>query len=43
MPSGRYIVRYRDLPYVLYTKIGSDIYPSRAYYPAAPVNMAIPV
>lgn len=42
MPSGRYIVRYRDLPYVLYTKIGSDIYPSRAYYPVAPVNMAIP-
>ena len=42
MPSGRYIVRYRDLLYVLYAKIGSTIYPSRAYYNAEPVDMAIP-
>jgi hypothetical protein len=42
MPSGRFIVRYRDLPYVLYAKISSTVYPSRAYYPADPVNMAIP-
>ena len=43
MPRGRYIVRYRDLPYVLYAKIGSDVYPSRAYFPDPPVNMALPV
>jgi len=42
MPSGRFLVRYRDLLYVLYAKIGSDIYPSRAYYNDDPVDMAIP-
>lgn len=41
MPSWRYLVRYRDLLYVLYTKIGLTVYPSRAYYCQAPVNMAI--
>jgi len=42
MPSGRFLVRYRDLLYVLYAKVGSDIYPSRAYYCDDPVDMKIP-
>lgn len=32
MPQGKYIVRYRDLLYVLNAYSGSTAYPSRAYY-----------
>jgi len=41
MPSGKYIVRYNDLLYVLNAKIWSDNYPSRWYYCSAPVGWDI--
>lgn len=40
-PEGRYIVRYRDLLYVLNCNIGTTIYPSRAYYCDEPTAGAI--
>lgn len=41
MPQGKFIAQYRDLLYVLNTKIWSDVYPSRAYYNDDPVWWAI--
>ena len=41
MPAGKYIVRYRDLLYVLNTNIFTTNYPSRAYYCNDPVDGAI--
>jgi len=32
MPQGKYIVRYRDLLYVLHAKTGGTVYPTRVYY-----------
>jgi hypothetical protein len=42
MPSGKFIVRYRDLLYVLYAKVSSTTYPSRAYFCETPVAQALP-
>jgi len=41
MPQGKYIVRYRDLLYVLYAKVSSTVYPTRAYYSDEPTAGAI--
>lgn len=41
MPRGKYIVRYRDLLYVLNAYEGSARHPSRAYFCDDPVNGAI--
>lgn len=41
MPSGKFIVRYRDLIYVLNARIGSTNYKSRAYYCTNPVNLSL--
>ena len=41
MPQAKYIVRYRDLLYVLHAKIGSNIYPTRAYPSDEPTNGTI--
>jgi len=41
MPQGKYIVRYRDLLYVLHAKESGTVYPSRAYYCDEPSSMAI--
>jgi hypothetical protein len=41
MPQGKFIVRYRDLLYVLHAKTGGDVYPSRAYYSDEPTAGAI--
>jgi hypothetical protein len=40
-PQGKYIIRYRDLLYVLHAYTGSTLYPSRAYYSSAPSAGAI--
>jgi hypothetical protein len=41
MPQGKFIVRYKDLLYVLYAKVSGSVYPSRAYYCDEPTNEAI--
>jgi len=41
MPQGKFIVRYRDLLYVLHAKTGGVVYPSRAYYSDEPTAEAI--
>jgi hypothetical protein len=41
MPQGKFIVRYRDLLYVLYAKTGGTTYPSRVYYCDEPTAGAI--
>jgi hypothetical protein len=41
MPQGKFIVRYRDLLYVLYPKNSGTVYPSRAYYCDEPVGGTI--
>lgn len=41
MPRAKYIVRYRDLLYVLHAQTGGSIYPSRAYYCDEPSAGAI--
>ena len=42
MPKGKFIVRYRDLLYVLNTYVGSDPFPNRVYWSPEPVGLAIP-
>lgn len=32
MPQGKYIVRYRDLIYILHAKVSGTVYPTRVYY-----------
>lgn len=41
MPQGKYIVRYRDLIYVLNARVSSVNYPNRAYYCDEPTAGAI--
>jgi len=41
MPSGKYIVEYNDLIYVLNAYISSNKYPSSAYYCDTPVDWSI--
>ena len=41
MPQGKYIVRYRDLLYILHAKTGGTVYPTRAYYCDEPTAGAI--
>lgn len=41
MPKAKFITRYRDLLYVINTKVGSDNYPTRAYFSSKPVDMGI--
>ena len=41
MAQGKYIVRYKDLLYVLHAEVGGTVYPSRAYYSSAPSAGAI--
>ena len=41
MPQAKFIVRYRDLLYVLHTKLDDVVYPSRAYYSDEPVDGGI--
>jgi hypothetical protein len=41
MPQGKFIVRYKDLIYVLYAKVDGTTYPSRAYYCDEPTAGAI--
>lgn len=41
MPQGKFVVRYKDLLYVLYAKTGGVVYPSRAYYSDEPTAGAI--
>lgn len=41
MPSWKYIVRYRDLLYVLNAKVSTTVYKSRAYFCNEPVALAI--
>jgi len=41
MPEGKFIIRYRDLLYVLHAKTGGTVYPTRAYYCDEPVAGAI--
>lgn len=36
MPQGKFIVRYRDLLYVIHARTGGETYPSRAYYSDEP-------
>lgn len=38
MPQGKYIVRYRDLLYVLNVRTSATNYPSRAYYSDEPTD-----
>jgi hypothetical protein len=42
MPKGKFIVRYRDLLYVLNAYVGSTAFPNRAYLSPEPVGLAIP-
>lgn len=41
MPNGKFVLRYRDLLYVLNAYDGSERYPSRAYFCDDPVDMEI--
>lgn len=41
MPQGKFVVRYRDLLYVLHAKVSSTVYPSRVYYSDEPAAGAI--
>lgn len=41
MPSGKYIIRYRDLLYVMNTPEWSNSWPSTAIYSDNPINWAI--
>jgi hypothetical protein len=41
MPQGKYIIRYRDLLYVLHAKTGGVVYPSRAYFSDEPTAETI--
>ena len=41
MAQGKYIVRYKDLLYVLHSYSGATLYPSRVYYSSAPTAGAI--
>lgn len=41
MPQGKFIVRYRDLLYVLHAKTGGNVYPTRAYYSDEPTANTI--
>lgn len=41
MPQGKFVVRYRDLLYVLYAKVDGTVYPSRAYYCDDPTGGSI--
>lgn len=41
MPQGKFIIRYRDLLYIIHAKTGGTVYPSRAYYCDEPSAGAI--
>jgi len=41
MPQGKYVITYRDLLYVLHSKTGGTVYPSRGYYCDEPLSGAI--